>query len=205
MVTVLVLALTLKVGTVSAATVDFNAGVDMGTVSIGQTGTITADHFGNLILNKITGSLPANGMITFTYNFAGNLVSGFLAAGSSYSYIDGGSDFAGKSVSIAPLGLSSTNGTVDGFPSTALSVASAQIDFDNNTATSTIKNFSSGVVDYVNLFAGLVLGNKNLEIAYSVSAVPLPAALPLFGIGLAALAGFGARKRKKINAGLLAA
>lgn len=190
------LGLAFTAGSASAATVNYSGSIiNMGAVSIGQDGVIDADHDGNLIVNNITGTLPAGSMISFSYNFAGDLQLGLLGESGSYSYTSGGHTYAGQALAFSPLGGSLAVGSVDGSPSTALVFASAQLDFVANTATAVIKNFSSGVVNYASLFMGLVGGNKDLQISYQVSAVPLPAALPLFGAGLGALV-FGSRKRK---------
>ncbi len=195
---ILSLGMLMSANVASAATVDYSGfNINMGTVEIGQTGTIDAAHFGNVIVNKISGALPANSMITFTYDFAGDLLIGLLGTAAGYSYDEAGTSFGGLSFSMDPPGFSVSSGTEDGSSSTALAVASAQIDFGADTATVIIKNFSSGVANYLNVFAGLVNGNKDLQIAYNVSAVPVPAALPLFGAGIAALTGFGARRRKR--------
>ncbi|MGH1402763.1 MAG: VPLPA-CTERM sorting domain-containing protein [Alphaproteobacteria bacterium] len=171
--------------------------VDMGTVSVGDFGVIgDIDHFGATIVSQVAGTLPSNSMITFTYNFSGNIQAGVLGSFAEYDYTDGGDTFTGFSSSSSLFGNSSV-GTVNGSTSTPLAVASAQIDFSTNTATAVIKNVSSGTVDFLNLFVGLVGGSQNLEIAYSVSAVPLPAALPLFLSGLAALMGISFRRRKQ--------
>lgn len=47
------------------------------------------------------------------------------------------------------------------------------------------------------VFLGTVAGSTAFDVSYVVSAVPVPAALPMFGLGLAALAGYRARKRAK--------
>lgn len=184
----------------SAVVIDYSGfNIGMGNVSVGQTGTIHAGHLGNLIVNQITGTLPSNSMITFSYDFAGDIDWAALLTGAGYSYTDGGHNYAGYSIEIPPGPVSFGYGEVDGFPSTPLAVASAQIDFSANTASVVIKNFSAGVANYVNLFLGSVLRNQSLEIAYAVSAVPLPAALPMFALGLGALAGFGARRKRKAD------
>ena len=174
--------------------------VNMGTVSVGDIGTIgNIGNFGPSVVSEISGSLPANSMITFTYSFSGNIASGVLGAFGDYSYDDGADSFSGYATSSNLFG-SSAEGLKNGSASTPLAVASAQIDFSSNIATAVIKNVSSGTVDYLNLFVGMISGNKNLQVSYSVSAVPLPAALPLFLAGLAALMGFSHRRKKQETA-----
>jgi len=170
--------------------------VSMGTLSSGQSGVIgSIGNVGNVILSRVSGTLPANTLVTFTYNFSGNLERGSLTSTANYSYIDGGDVFSGF-VGDSNLTGSNSAGNINGSPSTALAVASAQVDFSNNTATAIIQNNSSGAVSFLDLFVGFVSGSKNLEISYNVSAVPLPAALPLFASAIAALAGLSYRRKK---------
>jgi hypothetical protein len=201
--TVAIVSVGLLVGAnkASAAIVDFSGDdINMGTLAIGQSGTISADSLGSLVVNSVQGVLPVNSLLTFTYNFSGNLLAGVLAAGSEYTYTAGGVDFAGSSLSVEPLGLNYASGTENGAPSSALAFSSAQVDFTGNTASAIISNESAGVLDFSSVFVGLVIGDRNLDIAYNVSAVPLPGALPLFGLGLAAMAGYNMRRKKKMAA-----
>ncbi len=198
MVSIISIGLAFGANNASAAIVDYSGGdVNMGNVVVGQSGTITGDSLGALIVNNISGALPNNSMITFTYNFAGNLLGGILASGAEYSYNVGADNFSGSTLSINPMGLQYSFGTTNGTSSAALAMASAQIDFTANTATAIITNDSAGLLDFASFFTGLVIGDNNLSVAYSVSSVPLPAALPLFGLGLTAFAGYSIRKRKK--------
>lgn len=173
--------------------------VDMGTVAVGQTGVISADSFSGLIINRISGMLPADSLITFSYEFTGNVLSGILASGAEYQYMQDGVSFYGNAIAIEP-GASTSYATVDGVVSSSLVLASSQVDFANNTAQAIITNNASDFADFSSVFAGLVIGDDTVEIAYSVSAVPIPAALPLFGAGLGALAGFGAWRKRKAAA-----
>lgn len=185
----------------SAATVDYTGNfVDMtpSPLAVGQSGEITSTgSFGDLVLSLVTGSLPANSMVTFTYNFAGTLASGLLTTSAGYSYVDGGTSYNGYTTASSPAFTYSV-GYENAAPATALAVSSAQISGDNS-ATLIIKNLSAGVLTYANSFMGTVLGAKNFTVAYNVSAVPVPAALPLFGLGLGALAAMRMRARKKQN------
>lgn len=182
----------------AAIVVDYSGSdIDMGTVAIGQTGTIDVDTFGGLIINRIQGVLPTNSIMTLSYNFGGNVLSGILASGAEYSYTDGGVDYYGNAIAVEP-GSSVSYGTVNGAVSSSLVLASSQVDFANNSAQAIITNNASDFADFASVFAGIMIGSDVAEVAYSVSAVPIPAALPLFGAGLGALAGFGAwRKRKE--------
>ncbi len=185
----------------SAAVVNYSGNfVDMTPtpLEIGQSGTITSGGagFGNAVLSLITGSLPANSMVTFTYSFAGTLTSNFLSTSGGYSYNDGGVSYQGYTTATAPGGFGFSASYENATPVAALALSSAQID-STNSASVIIKNLSAGALSYVTAFMGTVTGSKNFTVAYNVSAVPVPAALPLFGLGLGALAAMRARSRKK--------
>ncbi|MFK7839549.1 MAG: hypothetical protein AB8B83_04395 [Bdellovibrionales bacterium] len=172
----------------------------MNPVVAGETGTIgNIGNIGRTIISQISGTLPANSLITFTYNFSGDLDFGYLSSTGGYNFTDGGSAFTGFATGNNATG-SNAAGFVNGSPSTALAVASAQVDFTNNTATAVIQNNSSGAVDYLNLFVGLVTGSRDLVVSYNVSAVPVPAALPLFGGAILGLMGFSHRRKKALAA-----
>ncbi len=167
---------------------------------IGQTGTITgASIIGDTVLNVINGTLPTGGMVTFSYNFDGNIgTPALLSATSDYSYENGGQLFEGFAVGVDGVGsnFSAAEGSVDGSASTALAFASAEIQ-GSQTGTTIIKNLSAGTLDFVSTFLGTVIGSKNFSISYEVSAVPVPAALPMFVISLAVLVGYRKRKSKQ--------
>ena len=82
--------------------------------------------------------------------------------------------------------------TVDGVPSVPLVFASAQMTSAVSGMT-IIKNFSAGLANFSTQM--LAFGAGLVSIHYEVSAIPLPAALPMFGLGLLALA--GVRKARK--------
>lgn len=193
----------------SAAVVDYTGNfVDMTPtpLAIGQSGTITANGagFGNAVMSLITGSLPANSMITFSYNFDGVLDSGYLTTSGGYSYTNGGVSYTGYTTATAPGGFGFSASYEDATPVAALALSSAQIT-SPSTATVIIKNLSAGALSYVSAFMGTVAkGAKSFTVAYNVSAVPVPAALPLFGLGLGALA-WRARSRKNKGKELVAA
>lgn len=70
---------------------------------------------------------------------------------------------------------------------------------DPNTmiGTAIIKNLSAAAIGIQILFSSFVKGVGSYSYAWQTTTVPLPAALPLFGVGLASLAAVGARKKKK--------
>jgi len=188
----------------AAVNVDFTgpyANMSPDPLVFGQTGTITgASIIGDTVLNVINGTLPKGGMITFSYSFDGLVGFGptLLSATADYSYNDGGQLFEGFAAGVDGVGssFSTAEGTVDGSATTALAFASAEIT-GLQAGTTVIKNLSAGTLDFVSTFLGNVLGAKSFEISYTVSAVPVPAALPMFGLSLAALVGYRKRKSKQ--------
>lgn len=196
-----VIGLAISATPASATVVDYSGNfVDMTPtpLEIGQSGTITSTSpgFGSTVFSLITGSLPANSMVTFSYNFSGTILSGLLNASGGYSYIDGGVAHAGYTTASAPGGFGFSASFEDGTPVAPLALSSAQID-STSTATVVIKNLSAGALSYASSLMASVFGSKNFTVAYNVSAVPVPAALPLFGLGLGAIAAMRARRKNK--------
>lgn len=182
----------------NAATVS-NAFIDLGTVAEYDEDTYTVGSFGNALISQISGSLPSNTMIKFTYTFSSALSQANLASGGSYSYTDltDGLYYEGFAGALADLTSSSAYaaGAVEGNLTTSLAFASANID-GTMSAVAIIKNFSGSALEFMSLFVGSVTGDKPFDVKYEVSAVPLPAALPLFGFGVGALA-YRSRKKRK--------
>jgi hypothetical protein len=157
---------------------------------------------GGPIFSSISGSLAPDSFITIDYSFGGNILFGAMGSFGSYSYLDGGQLFSGTAGSIGGLGVSPmsfASGSIDGSPSPALAFASAQIT-SPNSATAVIQNLSAGVLEFSSIFAGLVSASSNFTATYSVSEVPVPAALPMFGLALAGLAGLRAKKKRSAAA-----
>lgn len=65
------------------------------------------------------------------------------------------------------------------------------------TGSFLIKNITGEVVDLTLVIGAILNGYSTLTVEGSVTAVPLPAALPLFGLGIASLAGYGIKRRKE--------
>lgn len=172
---------------------------DMEDVAFDQSGTVDGSAFGNAVVSYIGGSLAADSTITFTYTFTNDLLASTLVdVNGSYSFTEGGVDYAGYTTALLPSNVSFAFGTKDLVSSTALAVASAQIT-DPNTISVVIQNLSSNIVDFTTAVAGMMSGAGDYEVEYSVSSVPLPAALPMFGFGLGALA-LRSRRKNKVNA-----
>lgn len=194
------------VGTASAVAVipapeDFNGSfVDMGELEIDQSGTIYADKAnGGIAMSQIRALLPSHSAITFSYNFKGNLQSGMLAAGGQYSYLEGGDLYEGYTAALSNSSLNFSGSFVNGTPvGTALAYASADLDPKGNKASAMIMNMSGDFLDITSALFAFIGGNKHYTISYQVTETPIPAALPMFAMGLCAVAGM--RKRKKAAA-----
>ncbi len=176
--------------------------VDMGTLENGQFGTIHAHPAsGGFALNLLSALLPSQSAVTFSYNFSGDLKNGFVAAGGRYSYELGGDSYKGYTAVLSNTPLSSSGSFVNGRPVTeALAFASADFDPNANTASVTITNLSDGFLDIASKLVAYVKYNKNYTVSYSVTETPIPAALPMFAMGLAAVVGLRRRKQNKIPA-----
>ena len=162
---------------------------DLGTVVSGAVGGFTFSGGGITGLwvdGEIFGNLPPLTMIEFTYNSTGPFLFQTLTSSSQYN---GGLEYSFEN---APSGAA-------GSSAGSLVITSAQI-ISSQDATGIIKNLSSEIADFQSVFAGFFSGlGEQINIEYSVSAVPVPAALPLFVMGLGGLV-FGARRKKKAQA-----
>lgn len=181
---------------------DYNGSfVEMGTLFDGQHGTITGG--GGIdeaaVISQITAKLPAGTMIEFSYTLDGMLLGGMLTSGGSYSFKDDyGKVYEGQTVALSIGPTSYSEGSYDGVASEALAFSSAQLNIGTSSGSAIIKNYSEGFLDIVSVLVGAIAaGGNTYTISYSVSSVPLPAALPMFGMGIIAVAGMRARSKKK--------
>ncbi len=184
--------------TASAAVVDFtgkNVSMTPAPLAIGQTGTISARYKPGFATSSVSGTLQSHSMITFTYTLPSTMRSQLYSDTVRYAYKDGGHKYAGGYTALERQNWSRSFhwGRVDGSPSTPLVFASAQMTSPTSGVV-IIKNFSAGLADFSAQL--LAFGRGLLNIHYEVSAIPLPAALPMFGLGLLALA--GVRKARKM-------
>ncbi len=195
-----------------ATVVDFSgSNVNMGTVDYGQSGTITDIYAALFSLppnvvgqGEAYGFLPANSKITFTYTLTG-LHQGSLQSYGSYSYIDGGLLYDGSTLSDTAGPVNVDVGTIDGSPSLPLVLSTANltvVDPGTSTGTTTITNNSNSFAQFQTMFLGILQGLPPGVgiIHYNVSAIPLPAALPMFGALLASMFGFARFRRKNAAA-----
>lgn len=184
-------------GTAQAATiVDYTGNdVDMGYLSLGQSGTITNNQKFSSFLNSVSGYIPSNSMITFTYTLSGNALNTVLTNFASYFYETAAGDlYAGGAYANAP-GSSGAIGTVNGGVSSPLVLIFANL-VDSTHGSVVIKNYSADVANFVAMIAGFMASSGVVSAYYEVSSIPLPAALSMFGLGIAAVAGLGLRKKR---------
>lgn len=150
----------------------------------------------------VKGLLPAQTKITFTYLLTGPLsttgLSSLYAAGDVYIGTGLSGDFY----------TSDTMGNNVVWPSNSMFSSSLPLEsmpirtyMDGSTMTTEIQNWSAEVAGFESAFTGfLASGILDLTgVSYqvsSVSAVPLPAALPLFGLALVGMAGYRRHKKK---------
>jgi len=189
----------LLVFSIPAQAVVINTSSDLGTVSAGS-GTLFSNAPANFAVTGYSGDLPADTEITFNYSFT-NLASGGSLLGDGAYPIGtiGSSTPNGYSFAVSP-GTSESEGFIGSTPSTPLVLASANISgTGTGTGTVTIINNSSGLASFDAIFSGGFTGRSGglFSESYSVSSVPLPAALSMFGAVILGLLGFGwLRKRQ---------
>ena len=167
---------------------------DFGTVAIGQSGTVT----NNLSLTGTstdTGYLPNDATITFTYNFS-SLLGGSLSSAGAYN-LNSNTGLSGYSYDVSgqsPVSAGYNNGAA----SAALVLATANLNGADTAGTTTITNLSGSAAQFQSIFSGLTALGNVVSISYAVSAVPLPAAFPLFAVALAGLAGFSMWRKRRM-------
>lgn len=195
------LSLALFVSAGAQAASIFNS-TDLGTLSLGQSGTTNIVNVGgtsSVVHDFVEGAIPANSMITFTYSFAGVSDKGpySLTGDGTYDYTHGTTPYSGW-VHTNSHGGDSWGAKVNGGNSSEqLAFATAALAGNLTGGTVTFNNLSKGLMWFSAEFLGKIM-NGYSEASWKVSAVPLPAALPLFGAGLLGLAGLGRfRKSRK--------
>lgn len=193
----------------SADEVNFSgSSVNMGTVAVGQYGTISNIYQTLFTLppnvigsGDAYGFLPKNAKITFTYNIAG-LIDGKVQGYGSYNYNQAGNSYMGSAIADS-TGYSYHEGSINGGASTPLVTAAANLTYGNpSIGTVVVTNTSDSLAQFQSLFFGILNGASLSSgfINYVVSAVPLPAALPMFGAMLASVFGVARFRRKRVAA-----
>lgn len=161
--------------------------INLGTVSDGTSSTTYADD--NLFSATYFGSLPGLSRIVFTYTLdsdaAGALGAWPTASLSSLAY-EGLTGVAAMTSVYQPEKVSSDD----------MLVATAYLP-SYSYGQATITNLGSDPIQFQTTLLAWLSKAVGMTVAVAVSSVPLPAALPLFGLGLASLAGFRARKKKE--------
>ncbi len=208
---VLAAAFALFTGAAQANAINYSgAVVSMGTVLIGQTGTIS-NPLGTVLTlphsisvgSLITGKLPQNAIITFTYTFTG-LRSGVINSTSGYNYTKAGNHYAGFSNGDSLTGVTNF-GSVNGVSGTALVFATADmtaITGGHASGTTTVANFTSLAESFASAFLGSITRSPRGTgiITYVVSSIPLPASLPVVLLAVAGLFIVSSRKNRALAA-----
>lgn len=185
---------------------------DMGTLTAGDSGTIDASSLispSGYLSFMLTGNLGVNSLLTFSFAFPDGTINTFDMHQVSYSY--GGIDplkptyYGGASASSFWAGTSLDSGSSAGYQynaatdkydsTTSLVLASSHLASASEGETS-VKNNAGDLARFLFALTALDLTKGAPDISYSVAAVPLPAALPLFGLGFAGLVGLRSRKRR---------
>lgn len=132
------------------------------------------------------GTLSSKSILTLTYSIDGGTLR--KASGTS-AYLD----IPGTS-----LWIDTDMNKLEDSSSSLSILLSGIIDNGNRTGILTISNLSSQVAFVSVLFDALMSTTAAgvLRVSASVAPVPLPAALPLFGLGIASLVGYGAKRKK---------
>ncbi len=189
-------------GASQAATIDFTGlNYNMGVVAVGQTGEIKTTHIPfTPFYDFVIGELPSHTQIVFSYTFKGKAgQKGSLEA--LATYLDNGFRYLLSSDGDAAK-LNLLNGQLTGISAATLPVSiSTAMELDPNNknrayGTTTIVNLSAVAANFTSFFKSFHdIAKGHIKVTYTVSAVPLPAALPLFGFGLVGLAGIGRMKK----------
>lgn len=167
--------------------------VGVNTMEVGQEGII---NFGSVqypvngsVSYEVEAYIPVGSMITFSYNTS-NFVSG---EGDATAYA---SNLAGDSNVIVTALPGS--GEVASATVSSLAFVSAQfVGGNSSNADIIIKNLSESAIKISSFLEQLYAAGPlaSSSISFEVSEVPVPAALPMFGLGLIAMAGLGRRKK----------
>lgn len=177
---------------VVATPADLSVGVALGEVGLAHP---TGSHgYGNTsgdLWVEYYGSLPSMTKITFTYDIApltgaASAVSGYAGLSSVGSSIEDASINARAKTNVGSPDATTTDDLVTAFASLP--------NYSHGTAS--ITNLSDKLISFKTTLIAMLNKYVNLTVSYQVEAVPLPAALPLFGLGLASLAGYRLRKKK---------
>lgn len=132
--------------------------------------------------------LGSGSVVNFTYSLSG----GTLRNGNFYGWADPDGDDL-----LVALGLKVDGATSDQNLANDIFISAAW-DKSLTSGTLTIKNLTDRVIGFGLSLTAILSGSSIFYLDGVVSAVPLPAALPLFGLGFASLAAYRARKKKAV-------
>lgn len=140
-------------------------------------------------LNSLDGNIPAQSIITITYSLGAVPAYSLLVDDAYYSdgtntYHASADSFGGSSPASTGLLLASASFASDG--------AGGYI------GTAIVKNLSTFAAHFTSILTSVLGAGTSALYSYEVKPVPLPAALPMFGLGLAALAGVRRKMKKSV-------
>lgn len=165
---------------------------NLNTVSVGSEMFGGSIPGADLYQQDFVGALPSMMAITFTYNLSQS-PTGAPPTGSALLSSLGytvNSPFYNISAAVSSGELPVANQSGDG-----LVLASASMDTLSSGQT-VITNLTNGLINFKSTLVAFLLSGVSLTGTYVVSAVPLPAALPLMLVGALGLVGVSARRRK---------
>ncbi len=175
---------------------------DLGTVAVGQSGSV-ANNLGTgssfFVFSYGSGSdygfLPPDSEITLTYNLTGMEAGGLTGYG-SYNYSLNNNIYNGSDTVNTTGGSSTPVGTTNGAVSVPLVLASANLNQLDTTGTVNIVNLSSNLAQFQSALSGVFLSGRVVSVNYEVSAVPLPASLPMFAVAILGLLGIAVSRKR---------
>lgn len=176
------------------------------TIDLGELGVGTYNNIANFVPGNFTpyslsifGSIPSNTMITFSYKFPDIVPNSALEVSmGSYDYKIGGDHYTGSAYANSGGYTDAKSFFNDVQTISPLVIASANIDNSGYMGTTIIKNLSGGLVEFESDFFAMLFKEGLVNVSATVSSVPLPAALPMFGLGLAGITALRSKKRKNI-------
>jgi len=158
-----------------------------GEMEIGQSGTVNLGSF----------MFPVNGTIEYTLNAIIPASSQIVFSYNSKGFVPGVGYAGAEALSLIVKVDAASERVLFDEKSSAVAYVSAQfVDGNSSSANMVIQNLSDSSMSIMSFLEQLYAagGLASMAVTYDVSAVPLPAALPMFGFGLLAVAGLRRRK-----------
>lgn len=188
--TLTLVTLLLFSGNAHAAILDASHGV--GFLNPGDHGEFISGYSGSSYYSEdFYGSLAPNSVLTVSYSLT-NALETSLSALAYHGFF---SDLAGSEAYADVYG----NNTSSSFAFSYLLTVVANLT-DPNNGSVIVSNNTSNIVNFGSLVLSYLCGSCNVvRTSYNVTSTPLPAALPLFGLGISALVGARIRRKKKVS------